>query len=146
MSDSIYGTDLVSCPLWFLGYVYDSVWNHLVWCFHVSLVPDAAYCTIDILTLSHWVHIYVHLHIQQNTNCDDNAFHENSIVPMYHFFRSALYSDSHWGHHYVSSFLYVLISSHFLSLDPIIYSFDIFMSMGMPTSYACLIHIHVTNL
>ena len=52
-----------------------------------------------------------------------------------------LYSTSHWGHHYVSPFVYVLIISHILILDP----HYLFFWHCYEHGYACLVHIHVTH-
>ena len=56
-----------------------------------------------------------------------------------------LYSTSHWGHHYVSPVVYVLINSHYLSLDPHYLFFDIVTSMGMPASSIYMSEIICTS-
>ena len=60
--------------------------------------------------------------------------------PMYQFFVSALYSTSHWGHHYVTSFLYVLID--YRIFEP--WSHYLFFWHCYKHGHACLVHIHVT--
>ena len=45
----------------------------------------------------------VNFYIQQSISCEDIAFHENTMGPMYWFFRSTLYATSYWGHHYVTT-------------------------------------------
>ena len=112
----------------------------LVSCFYVSLVLDVVYCTTKILTLSHWVPQVMY------TSRSSRA----SVVMILHFMRVSLflcissldhylYSASHWGHHYVSSIVYILISSHYLSLDPHFY-FETLLRAWVcpPRPYTCL--------
>ena len=63
------------------------------------------------------------------------------ISSSYHY----MYSTSHLGHHYVSPVVYVLINSHYLSLDPHYLFFDIVTSMGMPASSIYMSEIICTS-
>ena len=100
----------VPCYLWAaLVTVFGSA---SVSCFYVYLVLDAAYCTMKILTLSHWVHLVMY------TSTSNRA----SIVMKLHSTRTPLflsigsldkfmYSTSHWGHHYVIPVVYMYWST-----------------------------------
>ena len=83
---------------------------------------------------------YVHLQIYQSISCCDIVFHENSIVPMYKFFISVfVFSLPLRPPLCTTSCIYVLIDSHFLSLDHHLYIETLIQAWVCPTRpYICL--------
>ena len=107
--------------------------------FKIFFSIDVAYYTTEILTPCHGIYPSMYTSI----------FNRASVMKILHSKRMPLflciswskgYLASHWSHHYVTLFWYLLISSHIL--EPWShYLFNIVMSMDMPASSIYMSHI-----
>ena len=132
------GTPIGSCPLWFPGCVGDSVQNPQQ-CFYIDLWLMQHTCTTKTLTLHQWVHIAMY----------HSRFSRWSVMKIYHSMRMpwvkcSISSDQYCIQPHIEATtmhhqLYMINSCILEHRSN--YSFDIVMSMGIPTSSIYMSHI-----